>query len=229
MTVKSKPRRSPRERWRRWKEEFRYGVEMTRADINKFSKLTKILGMDMGNLGLGRIAVTIIPRRRKYVAFAGSQTLRVEGKAKVRFPRQVSLEYRGFKDLSVQELRSVAWHEFGHFIFSKYYPSIDEKYRSKSGKEYEVSEAFANEFAFRKFGNVYVRASRKYFEAMGIPEKDIKKDIKHLNDMRQHIKENGYGYWKQIARELDIPIKFAPRSSIMMGVNPKKHVLGSLR
>ena len=228
MTVKSKPK-TRREKFIAWRKRRRYGVEMSKIDIKKFGNLTTVLKKDMETLGISRVSILINPGKTKYGAAVESQVLQIEGEGKRRFPVFVIFDYRGIQKLSVQELRSVAWHEFGHFIFGYYYPGISQNYTDRRKKDYKVEEAFADEFAYKKFGDAYIRSSKKHFESLGLYKVDQKFYMDNLKKMRKHVKQHGYGYWKVVAKENNIPVKYAPRSSILEGVKSKKHVLGNLR
>lgn len=227
MTIKSKPK-TRREKFRAWKRGQITPVVMTRATINKFDDLNKILKRDMKALGIERVAVTISPFRKKGLAGVNIAQLKVEGEEKRRIPLYITFDYRLVENLSTQELRHIAWHEFGHFIFRYYYPSIAKDYQKKTGA-LEVEEAFADEFAYRKFGEDFARTIIKLSKIDKISSEKRKLEKAYWKELRAYVKENGYGYWKGFAKENNISIKYDPKNTTIIGVKPKKHVLGSLR
>lgn len=225
MTVKSKPK-TRREKFREWREERKYGVEVTPSNLRKYENLESILRKDMDKLGIKQVAVLVRPKNWG-PASAHRQVYRVKGKEKREYPTMIIFDYKYVHNLNVQELRSIAWHEMGHYIFRYYYPEIaNNTHRSK---EYVIAEAFANEFAYRKFGNVYLSAIRKEGVALGMSKTMRKKFINEIKDIKKHVEKYGYGYWKEVAKKKNIDVKYDPKKSIIMGVKPKAGILGNLR
>jgi len=225
MTVKSKPK-TRREKFRAWREERKYGVEVTLSNLRKYEKLEKVLRKDMDELGIKQIAILVRPKNWG-PASANRQVYRVKGKEKRDYPTMIIFDYKYVQELNVQELRSIAWHEMGHYIFRYYYPEIaNNTHRSK---EYEIAEAFANEFAYRKFGSVYMSAIKKEGAALGMSKSMRKKFISEIKDIKDYVGKHGYGYWKSVAKKHNIPAKYDPKKSIIMGIKPKTGILGNLR
>lgn len=225
MTVKSKPK-TRRERFTSWKEERKYGVEMTLSNIQKFETLDRILRKDMDDLGIKQIAVFIEPKKWGSPSIH-RRVLRIKGKDKRAYPSAMIFDYRTVQKLNVQELRSIGMHELGHYIFEYYYPGIAQYPRRM--KEHDIIEAFANEFAYRRFGSIYINAIKKAMKATGVPKSAQKMNMKELRKMKEHVEQYGHGYWKEVAREKNISVKYDPKSSIIICVNPKREVLGNLR
>lgn len=224
MTIKSKPK-TRRERIRAWGDNLVYGAEVTRSDLRKLEKLDKILRKDMNELGIKQMSIFIEPTRWGSTSAYG-QTLRIKGENKKIYPDKIAFDYRHIQTLNIQELRSMGWHELGHYIFDYYYPEITKWYDQP--KQHEIEEAFADEFAYRKFGEVHIDAARKAIKAMGgspVGSRHMKK----LEKMKKHIEQHGYGYWKTVAKKHGISVKYDPKSSMMVGVRPKKETLGNLR
>jgi hypothetical protein len=225
MTIKSKPKT----RWEKlvaWDEKRRYGVEVTLSDIRKLEKLDRILRKDMDELGIKQVALSINPKEGKLTA-AGIQVLRIKGKNKKRYPSSIIFDYKYIQNLNVQELRSIGWHEFGHYIFEYYYPEIA-RLSGRRAEQYEITETFADEFAYRKFDDVYIDATRKAVKVVyGADYDSYHVDL--LKKMRKYVKQHGHGYWKEVAKEFDIPVKYDPKKARIIGVKPKKGILGNLR
>ena len=223
MTVKSKPK----SRWEKfvvWDDRRRFGAEVTLSDIKKLEKLDRILRKDMGSLGIKPMSIFMETKKSKATS-AHSQVLRIKGKDKKRYPSKLVFDHQYIHSLNVQELRSIGWHELGHYIFEYYYPEI--AWRASRPNQYEITETFADEFAYRKFGDVYINATRKAIKAVDPSYGNY--HIKALKRMKAYIKKNGHGYWKEIARLCNVPIKYDPKKSIILGVKPKRGVLGNLR
>lgn len=227
MTVKSKPK-TRREKFREWKRGKVSPVEMTRSTINKFNDLSKLLKRDMKDLGIEQVAITIDPKKSKDVVTSHIIQLRIKGKQKEQIPVHIQFNYRLVENLNMQELRHVAWHEFGHFIFKYYYPEMSRRYSREVGK-YMVEETFADEFGYRRFGKDYIKTSDKVFKLGKANEEDRKNYKGFWKEMTAYIEDNGYGYWKSVAKAYNVPIKYNPKNTIIVGVKPKAGILGNLR
>ena len=223
MTVKSKPK----SRWEKfvvWDDRRRFGAEVTLSDIKKLEKLDRILRKDMGSLGIKPMSIFMETKKSKATS-AHSQVLRIKGKDKKRYPSKLVFDHQYIHGLNVQELRSIGWHELGHYIFAYYYPEIMRRYNRP--EQYEIAETFADEFAYRKFGDIYVKATKKSIKAIDPSYGSY--HIKALKKMKKYITQHGYGYWIEVAKECNVPIKYDPKNTTIIGVKPKKGVLGNLK
>lgn len=227
MTVKSKPK-TRRERFTSWRKKRKYGAEMTHSEVWKFETLDRILRKDMDDLGIKQMSILIEPMKTKSGATIHLQALRIKGKEKKIFPVVLIFNYRSIQNLSMEELRSIAWHEFGHFIFGYYYPGITKYYARRHG-EHMVEETFANEFAYRRFGDIFVQANKKQGKAVGLYKFHQTMEIDEVKKMEEYIKQHGYGYWKKVAKDFGISVEYNPKKTIMVGIKPGKNVLGNLR
>jgi hypothetical protein len=228
MSLPNLPEVKKKGRYGRWKERREFGEAIDVKDVLKIVELNHILRKDGEKLGIPQISIEIIPKKYRMMASASEQGYRIKGDGMLTMPSSLSFDYRVVDELSLEELRSLAWHELGHYIFAYYFPDIDNKYQ-KSYEHYLVTETFADEFAFRKFGSTYIRATKKLLK-FG-PKKDIevaKERLRDLENMAKYRKKTNKPYWMAFAKELGIKVKPNPKERMIVGIRPKKVVLKGL-
>jgi len=228
MSLEKVPAAVKKSRYRQWRERKAYGKEIKASDVKKLVKLNNILRDDGKKLGIPQLSIEIIPKKYKARAAAVSTGYKIQGDGTLNMPSSITYDYYTIDNLSLAELRSVAWHELGHYIFAYYFPEIDDKYYKDVGA-YSVAETFADEFAYKRFGNVYIRAMRKLSK---MDKKKAKKDeialVDAIKETAAFRKKHNRPHWMFLAEQLDMEIKYNPRGSKIAGVNPKKSVLKGL-
>lgn len=228
MSLPNLPEVKKKGRYGRWKERREFGEAIDVKDVLKIVELNYILRKDGKQLGIPQISIEIVPKKYRMMASASEQGYRIKGDGMLTMPSSLSFDYRVVDDLSKEELRSLAWHELGHYIFAYYFPDIDNKYQ-KSYDHYLVVEMFADEFAYKRFGSTYIRATNKLLK-FG-PKKDVevaKERMSDLRNMAKYRKETNEPYWTAFAKELGIKVKYSPKERMIVGIRPKKSVLKGL-
>lgn len=215
-------------RFQKWRERRTYGEELNQSDIKKIVELNNVLRDDGKRLGIPQVSIEIVPKKYKQLASAASTGYRIKNDGTLNMPTSISFDYRAVDKLSGEELRSLAWHEMGHYIFAHYFPEIDDKYY-KDYKSYLVVETFADEFAYKRFGKTFFRAMKKMVELT--PVKERKTDLERIEDLKKLIKyRERYRspYWVALAKELDVNVDYNPTKRRIIGINPRKSVLRGL-
>lgn len=228
MSLPSVPEPKKRSRFRRWRERRKYGEELEFKDVHKLVRLNRLLRSDGIKLGIPQINIEIIPKEHEGLATAAQQEYRIKNDGTLNMPSAISYDYRMIRDLSIEELRSIAWHELGHYIFSYYFPDIDNKYYDDFDA-YMVTEAFADEVAFKRFGDVYLEASKKIFKF--IKEKDKSADKERVEDIKRmgrYRKRYNKPYWLALAKRLKMKVELKPENRAIVGIKPRKEVLKGL-
>jgi hypothetical protein len=205
------------------------GEEIALSDVMKVVELNRTLRADGKKLGITQIAVEIIPREYSQMASASEAGYRIKGDGMLTMPSSLSFDYRVVDKLSKEELRSIAWHEFGHYIFAHYFPKVDNSYM-KDYNKYLVVEAFADEFAYKRFGDVYIRASEKMME-FGKNKKEKKLMQEHMDDMKRMVKyrkKYKKPFWLAFAKQLGVQVDLDQKDRRIVGIRPNKSVLKGL-
>jgi len=216
-------------RYREWRERRTYGEEINASDIKKIVELNQVLRSDGKKLGINQIAIEIVPKKVDFMASANDAGYRIKGDGMLSMPSSLTFEYRVVDKLNKEELRSLAWHELGHYIFAYYFPTMDDKYW-KDFNYYQVVEAFADEFAYKRFGKVYMSAIAKTAK-LSKNKKD--REVAEINNqtlkrMAKYRKRYNKPYWTTFAKQLKVKVEYAPSKRKIVGVNPPKSVLKGL-
>ena len=150
------PSKKKKSRYKEWREKRSMGEEIALSDVMKVVELNRTLREDGKKLGITQVSVEIIPQKYSHMASASEAGYRIKGDGMLTMPSSLSFDYRVVDKLSKEELRSIAWHEFGHYIFAHYFPKIDNSYM-KDYNKYLVVEAFADEFAYRDLATLILK------------------------------------------------------------------------
>ena len=228
MSLPNLPEIKKKGRYGRWKERREFGEAIDVKDVLKIVELNYILRKDGKQLGIPQISIEIVPKKYRMMASASEQGYRIKGDGMLTMPSSLSFDYRVVDELSLAELRALAWHELGHYIFAYYFPDIDNKYQ-KSYNNYLVTEMFADEFAYKKFGSTYIGATNKLLK-FG-PKKDVevaKERMSDLRNMAKYRKETNEPYWIAFAEKMGIKVKTNVKERMIVGIRPKRATLKGL-
>jgi len=189
----------------------------------KIRRVMKILQKDAHLLGIDNVALAVESDNSSfYSAMSG-----LDGEKPISIPNTVNIDYDKLENLSLDEIRSVLWHELGHFILPVYYPDLDKKYEDKKAPgAYYVVQSFCDELAYKKFGKTYFVAFAK-LEKMEPANQKFKEDFERLFPMMEYVDKHGYGYWKELAKKYNIELKKINRASVP-GVKPNVALLDGL-
>jgi hypothetical protein len=228
MSLPKKQDIKKKSRYRKWREYKEYGEEINPGDLDKIISLNRTLRDDGKKLGIPQVSIDIYPAKYEAIASAAERGYRVKGDGTFNMPSAISFDYRAVDKLSKEELRSIAWHEMGHYIFSHFFPDIDNKY-FKDYDSYLVTESFADEFAYKRFGDVYLRASEKLLILLEKKDSKVGIDrVKDLKKMAQYRKRTGKPYWLAVADTLKVKVELGHENRRIVGINPRKAVLDGL-
>jgi hypothetical protein len=225
MSLKSKQQRKSFSFWGRFKEK----EEVPRKyDTKKILKLAAVMKKDAELLGVGNVSFAFkdagIDVYTTYSVLMGNK-----GEHNIVMPRAINVEYELIDKMSTNEMRSILWHELGHHIFSVYYPSIA-KTDDRNGNK--VEEAFCDEFAYMKFGLLYVVAYMKIMKYGKEFSKDPKGSyaygIDRIFPLVDYNREHGVGYWKHLADDLGVEVKYNPGKAKVLLVKPNREILDGL-
>jgi len=194
-------------------------------DTEKILALSNILRKDADMLGIKNISLSVEDKQsdvfNSYTIMANKQGMQVT------LPTYIGVEYKLIDKLSLDEMRSVLWHEFGHNLFTALYPEIGIKYTWDSKNPYyDVAEAFCDELAYKKFGYTYLIASLKA-DKYTFGKKNWKTISMRVMPMIEDIEKNGFGYWKRVAAKNGIEVKIS-KTSGGLGITPNKRALEGL-
>jgi hypothetical protein len=229
LSLPNIPPPKKKSRYKKWRERRSMGEEVSLSDVMKVVELNRILREDGKKLGITQVAVEIIPKEYSHMASASEAGYRIKGDGMLTMPSSLSFDYRVVDKLSKEELRSIAWHEFGHYIFAHYFPKIDNSYM-KDYNKYLVVEAFADEFAYKRFGDTYIKASEKMME-FGKSKKEKVLMQEHMDDiykMVKYRKKHKKPFWLAFAKELDVQVELDSKDRMIVGIRPNKSVLKGL-
>lgn len=208
-----------------FKHQKEFGEPITKEALMKLERLIPVLRNDAKRLGIQQITVQIVPEKDlDYVASVGEIGYNVIGDGVFATPGGVQYGYDAVEELTETELRAMAWHEFGHLIYGYFFPSSYARDDDEL-EHYTVQETFCDEFAYRKFGDILLRAQLK-LEGEDTKEKsDI---LKKLYGMKNFKKKYGkHEYWLSLAEAYGIrdEIIYDPENNGMFGVRPKRRIL----
>jgi len=140
-----------------------------------------------------------------------------------------------FNVLTMDEIKTMLWHEYGHMIYAYFFPDNFKKgvTLSKEGRKYrKIEELFVDTLVYYKFGSKYVKALNKtgYYmgNKRGKPKKEIDERIKKNVAFFDIIKNNGKQYWKEEAKKSGVSIKYSPNNSAIKGVKFDRSLLNGL-
>lgn len=229
MSLEKVPQKEKKSRYREWRARRKFGEEINASDIKKIVELNRILRSDGKKLGINQISVEIVPAKVGYMAAASESGYRIKGDGMLSMPSSLTFEYRVVDKLNKEELRSLAWHELGHYIFSYYFPKMDDRYW-KDFDHYRVVEAFADEFAYKRFGDVYLKAIAKTAKLTKNKEERKIAEInnKTMRRMAKYRKRYKKPFWIAFAKQLKVKIEYAPGTGTIVGIRPPKSVLKGL-
>jgi len=228
MSLPSVPPSKKKGRFREWREKRAMGEAINQEDVMKIVALNRVLRKDGMNLGIPQVSIEIVPRKYKQLASATDQGYRIKGDGLITVPSSISFDYRLVDRLNEEELRSLAWHELGHYIFAYYFPDVDKKYY-KDYESYLVVEMFADEFAYKRFGKLYIKASEKAAKfASKEGREQVETRLKDLEEMALYRKNKKQPYWLAYAKSLGVKVKYNPENSMVVGIRPSKRVLKGL-
>lgn len=216
-------------RLQEWREHRKFGEELNPGDLNKIMDLNKTLRDDGKKLGVPQITIDIVPQKYMQIASAADRGYRIKGDGTLSMPSAISFDYRAVDKLTKEELRSIAWHELGHYMFAHFFSDIDNKY-FKDYNAYLVSETFADEFAFNRFGDLYIEAQKKLVPLIE-DKKEVKtaleriEDVKRMSNYRKKYKKP---YWLAVAKRLKVKVEMNREGRRIVGINPTKSVLKGL-
>ena len=221
------------------KHSLRFWKRVKKADLpkqydtQKIQDLMTLVQKDAKTLGINNVSLAIEDKENAMYSTSSGLCTPVP----MQIPTIVTVGYPDIENLSLEELRSVMWHELGHYIFPVYYPEIDEQYdkvveqkdfyqKPKLHPAYYIVQTFCDELAYKKFGKTYIVAFSK-LERMENKEYRYKDDWERLFPMMDYVDKHGFGYWKQLAKEAGIEVKRVNRSSVP-GVKPNLKILDGL-
>ena len=219
----SLPRRS---RYEKWKNKRKYGEPLSRGAINKVSWLMPQLRRDATSLGIQNMTVGIYPKSGEdWAAMIDPIDFQIRNDGVVTVPNGMTYSYEMLDALTKEELRALAWHEFGHYIYSYFFPKSDKLYL-KDKDHYYIQELFCDEFAYRRFGDVYINTSRKMDKLGGLRKGESSPMTKDLLKARAYAKKHGRNeYWLERAKKKGIKPEYEPKKSQVIGVRQRKAVI----
>jgi hypothetical protein len=229
MSLEKMPSKEKKSRYREWRERRTMGEEISASDVKKVIELNRILRSDGKKLGITQVAIEIVPRKYSLMASASQAGYRIKGDGMLTMPSSIEFDYRAVDELNKEELRSIAWHEFGHYIFAHYFPKIDNAYM-KDYRNYFVVETFADEFAYQRFGDVFIEAQEKLIKFAN-DKKDRKLMNERLSDLKKmarYRKRYSKPFWMKIAKDLGVKVSLDSKDRQIVGINPNKSVLKGL-
>jgi hypothetical protein len=229
MSIPKLPEAKKKSRYRRWREKRMYGEEISRRDVEKIVKLNKILREDGRKLGIQQISIEIVPREFIGLAAANDVGYRIKDDGMISLPSSIQFDYKVVDELNIEELRSLAWHELGHYICAYYFGKLDDDYW-KDYSKYLVIEAFADEFAYNRFGDTYMSAIEKIYK-FAKNKKDQEVFMGNLKDMKRmaaYRKKHNKPFWLAFAKELGVKVELNVDARKIVGIRPNKSVLKGL-
>jgi hypothetical protein len=227
LEIKGIPKKASKKISKRWIENIRPSVPLELEDIEKLVKLNKVLNSDAKKLGIKSLDITITPKTTSGLAYASSTVYKIIDNNPIAIPSGIRFDYRLIKNLKINELRAIAWHELGHYIFAYYFPAIERK-RNKSFICYMISEVFADEFAINKFGQTYLTAVMKIKTERGsVSEADKGERMALLKEILAHRERYHRPYWLWLAKKNKVSVQ-KDQGTYMIGVKPKIEVLNGM-
>lgn len=230
MSLPNLPESTRKNRFKRWREYRRLGEELEVKDVMKMVQLNRKLGADGRRFGISNVGIELVPKIYEGLATASMQEYRIKGDGTLNLPSSINYDYRMIQELSLEELRSIGWHELGHYIFAYYFPDIENGYYRDYDK-YEVTEIFADEFALRQFGDVFVNALEKSLRFIGKDASDRKANQERVDickAMQKYRKRYNKPFWLAYAKKLKVKVEMKPETRAIVGIKPTKDVLKGL-
>jgi len=174
-----------------WKAKRAYGEAISLGTMKKMETLIPILRRDATRLGIQHMTVGLTPESKKdWAAIQYIQDYRVRGDGVLSIPGGIHYPHDVVELLSTEELRALAWHEFGHYIYSYFFPRSDALYL-KDRRHFLTQEMFCDEFAYKRFGDVMIRAQRKLDKDYGVPKGKTSVSSKDFRNMKRHKEKHG--------------------------------------
>lgn len=194
-------------------------------DTKKIVKLTNIMKKDANSLGITNLSFEFNDGSTDVYTHSSVMT---EGDKIIWMPATLNIEYNLIEKLTTDEIRRIMWHEFGHHIFSVYYPKI--KMATDPASEV-VEEAFCDELAYMRFGPAYILAyikATKFSSMLTKKKNKYEYDVNRLFPLMEYVNVNGIGYWRHLAEDLGVEVKYNPRAINVLGVKPNRAILNGL-
>lgn len=227
MSLPNLPPKEKTGRFKKWREYRKYGEELEPKDVLKIVELNRKLGADGRRFGIPNISIELVPKVYPGLATATQQEYRIKGDGTLNLPSAITYDYRMVRDLTLEELRAVGWHELGHYVFAYYFPDIDNGYFRDYDK-YEVTEIFADEFSARYFGDAFLSGLQKSLKLIGAKGDDLAANNERIilvKKMLKYRERYNKPYWMAHAKKLGVKVKLSPETRAIVGIKPKKDLL----